>query len=322
MDYLTRMSTDIIGARKAREAMKVKSLGSSLNEWNTCLPDGRIRASNPCCFVGDTLVDTSEGAIEFKDLHEMYESGKELPHSFSYDLTSELPTLSKINRVWISGEVTQVVEVCTERGITLRCTPDHRFLLYNGDYVAAKDLVRDTRLRCFGLATQVFIGSPQTRRIEEQNDRVVSVSLITLDSPESVYDMEVEGVHNFGVRSANTIHSIIVHNSEYMFLDNTACNLASINLLKFYDCATDEFDCEKFKQACYLWIEDAQAEIGYIKEYLPKELSEDEVLGIANEVKKDLGSDVKFGVLMGMVMKKTKGQADGKLVKRVVESIL
>lgn len=69
-------------------------------------------------------------------------------------------------------------------------------------------------------------------------------------------------------------------------------------------------------------IEDAQAEIGYIKEYLPKELSEDEVLGIANEVKKDLGSDVKFGVLMGMVMKKTKGQADGKLVKRVVESIL
>jgi uncharacterized protein YqeY len=68
-------------------------------------------------------------------------------------------------------------------------------------------------------------------------------------------------------------------------------------------------------------IEDAQAEIGYIKEYLPKELSEDEVLGIANEVKKELG-DVKFGVLMGMVMKKVNGQADGKLVKRVVESIL
>jgi len=41
--------------------------------------------------------------------------------------------------------------------------------------------------------------------------------------------------------------------SEYMFLDNTACNLASINILKFYDGKTGTFDTEKFKHAVRIW---------------------------------------------------------------------
>jgi len=41
--------------------------------------------------------------------------------------------------------------------------------------------------------------------------------------------------------------------SEYMFLDDTACNLASINLIKFLDEATGMFDTEKFAHACELW---------------------------------------------------------------------
>ena len=41
--------------------------------------------------------------------------------------------------------------------------------------------------------------------------------------------------------------------SEYMFLDNTACNLASINLMKFYDQDTRAFDVEAFEHAVDLW---------------------------------------------------------------------
>ena len=39
--------------------------------------------------------------------------------------------------------------------------------------------------------------------------------------------------------------------SEYMFLDDTACNLASINLAKFK--ANDGFDADGFEHACRLW---------------------------------------------------------------------
>jgi len=41
--------------------------------------------------------------------------------------------------------------------------------------------------------------------------------------------------------------------SEYMFLDNTACNLASANLRRFYNEATNTFDVEGFEYICRLW---------------------------------------------------------------------
>ena len=41
--------------------------------------------------------------------------------------------------------------------------------------------------------------------------------------------------------------------SEYMFLDDTACNLASINLVRFYDDETGVFDIESYEHAIRLW---------------------------------------------------------------------
>ena len=41
--------------------------------------------------------------------------------------------------------------------------------------------------------------------------------------------------------------------SEYMFLDNTACNLASINLAHFFDEKTRVFDVKGFEHACRIW---------------------------------------------------------------------
>jgi ribonucleoside-diphosphate reductase alpha chain len=41
--------------------------------------------------------------------------------------------------------------------------------------------------------------------------------------------------------------------SEYMFLDDTACNLASANLLTFYNTTTKTFDVEAYEHLCRLW---------------------------------------------------------------------
>ncbi len=41
--------------------------------------------------------------------------------------------------------------------------------------------------------------------------------------------------------------------SEYMFLDNTACNLASVNLRQFFDESTNTFNVEGFEHTCRLW---------------------------------------------------------------------
>ena len=41
--------------------------------------------------------------------------------------------------------------------------------------------------------------------------------------------------------------------SEYMFIDDTACNLASLNLMQFYDLDKGELDIESYRHACRLW---------------------------------------------------------------------
>ncbi|MBL8762216.1 MAG: vitamin B12-dependent ribonucleotide reductase, partial [Phycisphaerae bacterium] len=41
--------------------------------------------------------------------------------------------------------------------------------------------------------------------------------------------------------------------SEYMFLDNTACNLASLNVLKFYDAKARRFDVDRYEHAVDVW---------------------------------------------------------------------
>ncbi|MGQ9816064.1 MAG: TSCPD domain-containing protein, partial [Candidatus Roseilinea sp.] len=41
--------------------------------------------------------------------------------------------------------------------------------------------------------------------------------------------------------------------SEYMFLDDTACNLASLNLMRFYDQARGVFNIEAYRHAIRLW---------------------------------------------------------------------
>src|ERR1700712_1833267 len=41
--------------------------------------------------------------------------------------------------------------------------------------------------------------------------------------------------------------------SEYMFLDNTACNLASVNLRQFFNQDNNVFDVEGFQDTCRLW---------------------------------------------------------------------
>ncbi len=41
--------------------------------------------------------------------------------------------------------------------------------------------------------------------------------------------------------------------SEYMFLDDTACNLASLNLIRFYDSKEQKFNIDAFRHATRIW---------------------------------------------------------------------
>lgn len=67
-----------------------------------------------------------------------------------------------------------------------------------------------------------------------------------------------------------------------------------------------------------------EKELEIIKEYLPKQLTEEEIAGEVKRIGEGIGAKTKedFPKLMPMVMKELKGKADGKLVKSAVEKYL
>ena len=76
-------------------------------------------------------------------------------------------------------------------------------------------------------------------------DRVASFTSV---GKEQVFDLTEPHTASF------IANGITVHNcSEYMFLDDTACNLASLNVLTFFDSEARRFDVEGFKHATRIW---------------------------------------------------------------------
>ena len=67
-----------------------------------------------------------------------------------------------------------------------------------------------------------------------------------------------------------------------------------------------------------------ERELGILLDYLPKQLSEDEITSEVKRIASEVGAKSKedFPRLMPMVMKELKGRADGKLVKSIVEKFL
>jgi len=67
-----------------------------------------------------------------------------------------------------------------------------------------------------------------------------------------------------------------------------------------------------------------KAELKVLEEFLPAQMSEDKIREIVLKKKEELGitDKSKMGQFMGAVMKETKGEADGAVVKRIVEEVL
>ena len=103
--------------------------------------------TNPCCFVGSTLVATADGrnAVTIKQL---CDEGYQGPVYSMQTQTGQVVT-SYCSKVWKSRENAELVRVLLDDGSSFTCTPDHRIMLRNGQYVQAQHLVEGTSLMPF-----------------------------------------------------------------------------------------------------------------------------------------------------------------------------
>jgi ribonucleotide reductase alpha subunit len=195
----------------------------TINDWHTNPETGRITASNPC-FTAETSVMTADGPVAFKDLVgtevQVYTRGED-----------GRVVARRMHSIRVTRRDAEIVRVEMHDGSVVRCTPDHLFMLPDGSYQPAQELQHGQALASHG--SNYVIESVQT------------------DGREDVYDGTVDDFHNFLVvlNDASESTGVFVHNcSEYMSLDNSSCNLASLNLMKFLrDDGT--FEAKKFAKA-------------------------------------------------------------------------
>lgn len=147
--------------------------------------------------MGDTLVVTAGGLVALEHIQKMAVAGDELPDVLSFDRKYQRWVVRQINGAWLAGRTDRLLEVRSDGGQALRCTARHRFLTREVGWAEARELRCGVSLQGMG------------------RGRVEAVEPVALGHPVPVYDLEVEGTHNFAVTSDGSAGAqpVVVHNS-------------------------------------------------------------------------------------------------------------
>jgi ribonucleoside-diphosphate reductase alpha chain len=143
-------------------------------------------------------------------------------------------------------------------GIKARLYEDTRLAEATAERPHPRHSLRIARASCplFEQAIGFHPTSPKAQALAQLNgddsvaageDLTDEVAAIEPAGEADVFDLTEEVTQHF------VAGGVVVHNcSEYLFLDDTACNLASINLVKFLR-EDGSFDVDGFRHACRLW---------------------------------------------------------------------
>jgi hypothetical protein len=101
------------------------------------------------CFVGETKIECCDG-ISRSLFHLVEDFQKNIVHwGWSWDSINRARTPVRLNHPRVTKYVSELVEVEMDNGEVFICTPDHQWLLTDGNtYVHAEDLVIGQEVKC------------------------------------------------------------------------------------------------------------------------------------------------------------------------------
>lgn len=103
--------------------------------------DGRVDKPAGGCFTGDTKVSLCDGReLSFLELVEEAGQGK-VNYVYSFNLETKKIEPRKIKRAWLTLKNQPLVEVILDNGEIIRCTRNHKFMLRDGTYEQAQNLI-------------------------------------------------------------------------------------------------------------------------------------------------------------------------------------
>ena len=142
----------------------------------TCLhPDTRIK-----------LLDGTNPTVA--EMKERFDKGERL-YVYSADGKGDFKP-GEVEKVWVAKTTRDFVKVTLDDGQEILTTPDHPYMLRNGEYMEAKDLVPGTSLM----------------HVDGVEHKVAKAERVTLeDTP--VYDIQVKDWHNFALDAGVLVHN-------------------------------------------------------------------------------------------------------------------
>lgn len=183
---------------------------------------GDIRATNPCV-TGDTLILTSDGPRRFDELAQHQRDTRVI----TIDPSTGERTERTMRRPHRTRHNTPTYRVKLHSGLTLRVTPDHKFLLPNlTERIEAQHLTPGTPLATWTRhPTRGIITDPQ-------HDLVTSVAPA---GNADVYNGMVEDTHNYCIidPTDHTRGIISANCGEIPLTPGEPCDLGAINLARY-----------------------------------------------------------------------------------------
>ena len=187
--------------------------------------DHRVMGGNPC-FTGDTLIGVADGrgAVPIKQLAE---EGVDVP-VYTLNVGTGLAEIKWGRAPRLTREDSELVEVVLDDDTSIKCTPDHNFILRDGTKRLAKDLKRgDSLARMTKLAERISSSSSKKylrmycNVREPARNKIFEHRLIAKfydpETKEALYD---ETKQNGWVKGG-----LVVHHKDYNSLNNRPENL-------------------------------------------------------------------------------------------------
>lgn len=176
-------------------------------------------STNPC-FTGDMELLTSEGYKTFSELNgtnfiAIDSNGNEVEST-----------------VWSNG-VKNIVSIKAENGVKITCTPDHKFMLHDGQECLAKDLL-EKKIKA---QENIYYDSYLVESVSEAGKA-------------EVFDFTLKGDNHWGF-----VEGVVAHNcGELTLCAYDSCRLLLLYLLSFVKnpyMQDSFFDFEEFKKISY-----------------------------------------------------------------------
>ena len=139
------------------------------------------------CLSIDTEIElANESTVTIRDLLENHENCS----VYTIDEETLKPEIKPIKRVFFTKRADKICELVFSNGESIECTPDHRFMMRDGSWKEAQNLSPRDDLMTY-------------------DGTIIVVSNKIIDKDMDVYDIEVEGNHNFLLKAG-----VVAHNSK------------------------------------------------------------------------------------------------------------